>query len=156
LSGGAPGRGGRRGIESSERSGEHVLHWVSHPARERPGATIVYVFIILLSGVVATLAMDYNPWWGLVGVTVLFLSGWSYFLPVRFTMDDEGVRKKSVFGVEEKKWRQVKSMVPDRYGVLLSPFPQPTRLAKFRGLSVQFSNNREEVLEYIRAHTAEQ
>jgi len=96
--------------------------------------------------------MDNNPWWGLIGITVLFLSGWTYFLPVRFTMDGDGVRKKSPFGTEVKKWNQVKSIVPDKYGVLLSPFPQPTRLAKFRGLSVQFSGNREEVLEYIRAH----
>ncbi|OPL17605.1 MAG: hypothetical protein AVO35_09245 [Candidatus Aegiribacteria sp. MLS_C] len=115
---------------------------------------MLYVLIIVMSGVVATLAMDGNPWWGLVGMGVLFLSGWSYFLPVRYTMDEEGVRKKSAFGLEEKKWHQVKRIVPDRYGVLLSPFPQPTRLAKFRGLSVQFSGNGEEVLEYIRAHAA--
>lgn len=132
------------------------MEWVSHPARERPGATLLYLLIILLAGVVATLAMDNNPWWGLVGMTVLLLSGWTYFLPVRYTMDGEGVRKKSIFGTEEQKWNRVKSVIPDRYGVLLSPFPQPTRLAKFRGLSVQFSSNREEVLEYIRSHAAGQ
>lgn len=99
--------------------------------------------------------MDNNPWWGILGVAVLFLSGWTYFLPIKFSMDSEEIRKKSLFGTERKKWSQVKSIVPDKYGVLLSPFPQPTRLAKFRGLSVQFSGNREEVLEYIRAHTAE-
>ena len=113
---------------------------------------MAYVAIILLSGVLATMVMNNNAWWGLVGVTVLLLSGWNFFLPVTFTMDPEGVRKKSVFGTEVKKWSQVKNIVTDRYGVLLSPFPQPTRLAKFRGLSVQFSGNREEVLEYIREH----
>ena len=48
-------------------------------------------------------------------------------------------------------WDRIRSYVPDRYGVLLSPFAEPTRLAKFRGLSVQFSGNREEVLERIRS-----
>ena len=133
---------------------DHILEWVSHPAAERPGATAVYVFIILLSGVMATMVMDNNPWWGMVGIAVLFLSGWTYFLPIKFRMDSEGVQKKSLFGNEIKVWSQVKSIVPDKYGVLLSPFPQPTRLAKFRGLSVQFSGNREDVLEFIRAHTA--
>ncbi len=90
----------------------------------------------------------------MIGIAVLFLSGWTYFLPSRFRMDSEGVQKKSPFGNEIKKWSQVKSIVPDKYGVLLSPFPQPTRLAKFRGLSVQFSSNREEVLEFIREHTS--
>ncbi|MCK5117267.1 MAG: hypothetical protein KAR44_11755 [Candidatus Aegiribacteria sp.] len=133
---------------------DHILEWVSHPAKERPGATVAYVLIILLSGVLATMAMGNNPWWGMVGIAVLFLSGWTYFLPIKFIMDSGGVQKKSPFGNEIKKWSQVKSIVPDKYGVLLSPFPQPTRLAKFRGLSVQFSGNREEVLEFIRAHTA--
>ena len=146
--------GGRKPIDEMNGTTDHILEWVSHPAAERPGATAVYGFIILLSGVMATMVMDNNPWWGMVGITVLFLSGWTYFLPIKFRMDSEGVQKKSLFGNEIKKWSQVKSIVPDKYGVLLSPFPQPTRLAKFRGLSVQFSGNREEVLEFIRAHTA--
>ncbi len=144
----------REPIEEMNGTTDHILEWLSHPAAERPGATVAYVFIIFLSGVMATLVMGNNPWWGMVGIAVLFLSGWTYFLPIRFRMDSEGVQKKSLFGNEKKKWSQVKSIVPDKYGVLLSPFPQPTRLAKFRGLSVQFSGNREEVLEFIRAHTA--
>ena len=155
MPGPAPGRGSRE-IAAKENEKERILEWVSHPARERPGATVAYVAIIILAGVLATLVMDNNIWWGMLGITVLLISGWTFFLPVTFVMDGEGVKKKSIFGTEEKKWKQVKSIVPDRYGVLLSPFPQPTRLAKFRGLSVQFSNNREEVLEYIRSHTTGQ
>ncbi len=100
--------------------------------------------------------MENNLWWGILGSGVLFISAWTFFLPLEYTMDYEGVRKKSPFGTEVKKWRQVKRVIPDRYGVLLSPFPQTTRLAKFRGLSLQFSGNREEVLEYIRTHTSGQ
>jgi len=130
-----------------------ALEWVSHPARERPLATFLLLGVIFLSGVAAALCME-NLWWGLIGMALLVLSMWTYLTPCRFTMDGEGVRKKSVFATERKTWSQVRSMVTDRYGVLLSPFPQPTRLAKFRGLSVQFSGNRKEVLEYIRAHAA--
>jgi hypothetical protein len=132
------------------------MEWISHPAKERPLATVAYIFVILVSGTLATMVMDNNPWWGLIGAAVLFLSGWSYFLPTRFQMNTEGIQKKSLFGTEVKTWNQVKSIVPDNYGVLLSPFPEPTRLAKFRGLSVQYSGNREEVLEFIREHTTGQ
>lgn len=128
------------------------MKWLSHPARERPGATVAYIAIILFAGVLATVVMGSNAWWGLVGIVVLFLSGWTYFLPVHFRMDEEKVEKKSPFGKEVKLWAEVRSIVADKYGVLLSPFPHPTRLAKFRGLSVQFSSNREEVLEFIRRH----
>lgn len=135
---------------------EAVLEWISHPAGERPRATVAYVSIILIAGFLAAVVMGNNLWWGLVFAFVLFLSGWTYFLPIRFRMTNEGISKKSLFGTESKTWKQVRSIVPDKYGVLLSPFPQPTRLAKFRGMSVQFSGNRKEVLEYIRTHSAGQ
>ena len=138
--------------ETTEKP-ENVFEWMSHPASERPWATIAYVSIILLAGLLAAMVMGNNLWWGLVFAFVLFLSGWTYFLPIRFRMNDEGVIKKSLFGTERMTWTQVRSIIPDRYGVLLSPFPQPTRLAKFRGMSVQFSGNREDVLEYIRTHS---
>jgi hypothetical protein len=120
--------------------------------RERPKATVALVAIMLVSSFAASVMMG-NIWWGIIGLALLFLSMWSYFLPVEFTMDSAGVRKKSPFGTEVRKWEEVRSIIPDANGVLLSPFKQPTRLAKFRGLGVQFSGNREEVLEFIRART---
>lgn len=110
------------------------------------------VAIIITSSMAAAICME-NIWWGIVGCALLFLAMWSWFLPVVYTLDDRGASKKSVFGVESKPWSQVKSVIPDGHGVLLSPFPTPTRLAKFRGLSLQFSGNRKEVLELIRTRT---
>lgn len=127
-----------------------TLEWVSWPAKERPGATVALVAIMLVSAFAASVMMG-NIWWGVIGIALLILSMWSYFLPVEFVMDSAGVNKKSLFGNEVRKWREVRSIVPDANGVLLSPFKEPTRLAKFRGLGVQFSGNREEVLEFIRA-----
>lgn len=139
--------------DSGARAEDRSLEWVSHPARERPLATVLLVGMILLAGATAALVME-NLWWGMVGVLLLVLSMWTWFTPCRFTMDAGGVTKKSVFATERKTWSSVRSVATDRYGVLLSPFPGPTRLAKFRGLSVQFSDNRKEVLAYIRAHAA--
>lgn len=134
----------------SELEEGEILVWVSLPMRERPKATAVLVALMLLASFTASLVMG-NIWWGIVGLGLLFLSMWSYFLPVEFTMDSTGVKKKSLFAEESRTWQQVRSIVADKYGVLLSPFKEPTRLAKFRGLNVQFSGNREEVLEFIRA-----
>lgn len=129
--------------------GEETLEWVSFPMKERPGATVALVLIMITASLAAGMVMN-NMWWGIIGLGLLFLSMWSYFLPVKFTMDETGIRKKSVFGEEVKKWKEVRSIVPDNHGVLLSPFPEPTRLSKFRGLSVQYSGNGKEVLEFIR------
>ena len=130
--------------------GTETLEWISFPMKERPKATVALVAIMLTSSFAASVMMG-NIWWGVIGLALLFLSMWNYFLPVEFIMDSTGVRKKSPFGTEVRKWKEVRSIVPDANGVLLSPFKEPTRLAKFRGLSVQFSGNREEVLEFIRA-----
>ena len=67
-------------IESTERP-EEVLEWISHPAGERPWATVAYVSIILLAGLLAAMVMGNNLWWGLVFAFVLFLSGWTFFFP---------------------------------------------------------------------------
>ena len=137
-------------IDVPEAAGKDTLEWVSWPMKERPGATVALVAIMLVSAFAASVMMG-NIWWGVIGIALLSLSMWSYFLPVEFVMDPAGVSKKSLFGKEIRKWREVRSIVPDANGVLLSPFKEPTRLAKFRGLGVQFSGNREEVLEFIRA-----
>lgn len=132
--------------------GGETLEWVSLPMRERPGATAALILIMITASWGASVFMG-NLWWGIVGLALLFLAMWSYFLPVRFRMDETGVRKKSLFGEEVRKWTEVRSVIPDNYGVLLSPFRETTRLAKFRGLGVQFSGNRKEVLEFIRTRT---
>ena len=126
------------------------LEWTAHPASERPWATLLLSAIIFLAGVTAGLAMQ-NLWWGVVGMMLLLLTMWNYYLPQQFVIDSEGVRKKSLFGLEKRPWKEIRSIYTDRYGVLLSPFNKPSRLAKFRGLSVQFSHgNREKVLDLIR------
>ena len=135
---------------TTDVTGDETLEWVSFPMKERPKAAVALVAIILVSAFAASTMMG-NIWWGIIGIALLFLSMWSFFLPVHFRMDSAGVKKKSPFGTEVRKWREVRSIVTDANGVLLSPFKEPTRLAKFRGLGVQFSSNREEVLEFIRA-----
>jgi hypothetical protein len=127
-----------------------VLIWTAHPARERPLAAAALLVIMLAASLFASW-FGGSPWWGLVGFFLLCLSMWSFLLPTTYRMDETGVAKKSAFGTERKTWKEVRSFTADSRGVLLSPFPNPTPLAKFRGLSVQFSSgNREEVIAYIR------
>jgi hypothetical protein len=132
-------------------SGPEVLQWRSHPARERPLATSA-LLVIMLSASWAAVQFGQGLWWGIVGFALLALAMWSFLLPSDFRMDASGVVKKSLFGTERRNWREVRSAVPDRWGILLSPFPRPSRLAKFRGLSVQFSpGNREDVIAFVQA-----
>ncbi len=127
-----------------------TLEWRSHPARERPLAALALAVIMLAASVLASVYGG-SAWWGLVGFSLLCLSLWSFILPTSYRMDEEGVAKRSVFGTERRRWSEVRSFYTDPRGMLLSPFPGPTRLARFRGLSVQFSpENREEVIAFVR------
>lgn len=137
-------------VETGTRS---VLEWRSHPAAERPLAAAL-LLVIMLAATGGAVLWGGSPWWGVVGFAMLFLGLWSFFLPAWYRMDGKGVSKRTVFGLEKREWREVRSFTVDRYGMLLSPFPGPARLAKFRGLSVQFSpSNREEVVGFVEART---
>jgi hypothetical protein len=130
------------------------LRWRSHPAGERPVAAAALLVIMLAASAVAAW-WGGSAWWGLVGFAMLVLAMWSFLLPCEYRMDDAGVSKRSVFGTETRTWREVRSFTVDRWGMLLSPFPRPTRLAKFRGVSLQFApGNREEVVAFVRARFA--
>jgi hypothetical protein len=72
-----------------------------------------------------------------------------FFLPTWYTLSEEGVSVRGLVTRKEKPWRDFRSYCVDRGGVLLSPFPVPSRLARFRGVSLQFHANRDEVLGFV-------
>ena len=72
-----------------------------------------------------------------------------FFLPTWYELTDESVRVRGLVTKREKPWSDFRTHHVDRDGVLLSPFLGPSRLAKFRGLSLQFHGNRDEVLAFV-------
>lgn len=72
-----------------------------------------------------------------------------FFFPTEFQLTETGLVVRSLFGTQERLWTSFRSFYPDRNGVLLSPFPRPSRLENFRGIYVRFDNNREQVLEFV-------
>lgn len=72
-----------------------------------------------------------------------------FFLPTWYALSDEGVAVRGLLSRKEKPWSEFRSYQVDKEGVLLSPFLGPSRLAKFRGVSLQFHGNREEVLAFV-------
>jgi hypothetical protein len=49
----------------------------------------------------------------------------------------------------EKGWSEFRSYYVDREGLLLSPFTERSRLERFRGVSLQFHGNRDEVVAFV-------
>lgn len=124
-----------------------TIEWVSFPAAEHPRKTILSTIFIL--GLALTLHLLYGPLYGIFTILILWLSLLPYYSQTTYLLDKDGIVIKKVFYTIRKNWSQYRSFYPDRNGVLLSPFPVPSRLENFRGLFIRFSNNRDEAIAFI-------
>ena len=73
----------------------------------------------------------------------------SFFLPATYTLTREKVAAKGLVSRKEKRWSEFRSYYVDPGGLLLSPFVTRSRLEKFRGFSLQFHGNRDEVAAFV-------
>lgn len=126
---------------------ENLLEWVSHPARESGRKTLLLVVFLLLVWI--SVYFWAGGFWTFVAIILLAGSVSPYFAVTRYKFDANGVTVYKTFYKVQKRWSQFRSYYPDRNGVLLSPFREPSRLENFRGLYVRFSGNKDEVLDYI-------
>lgn len=110
-------------------------------------AVLAVAFIILVGWFLQTwLATGYFT---IIAVLLVWGQVAGFFLPTWYALTDEGVSVRGFFTRREKPWGDFRTYFVDREGVLLSPFLGPSRLARFRGLSLQFHGNREEVLAFV-------
>ena len=85
-----------------------------------------------------------------IAVIVLFGSLTSYWLPSNYTIDKDGVRLQRWYYQRQLEWSRIRSVVDEREGLFLSPFPIKARLENFRGLYMPYRDNRDELLDLVR------
>ena len=124
-----------------------LLSWRSHPVRK--GGQRMLIVLVVLTGFPIGLVFLYGPFYGLLALVILGGALMSYFLPTDYNFYVGGL--ESVFlGVHRRfTWDQFRSFYPDRHGVLLSPFPRPSRLENFRGIYLRFDDCRQQILEIV-------
>jgi len=125
-----------------------LLRWRSIPAKR--SVKITSLVVLTIFGLPILLAIWYGPFFGLLGLVILGGSLLPFFLPTDFQLTDAGVRRRYLGIDHQRSWSEFRSFYPDKNGVLLSPFPRPSRLENFRGLYVRFENNRKDVLAVIK------
>jgi hypothetical protein len=134
-----------------------LLRWTTQPAKQRPLAAVLVTVFLLVTGMLVYYATMSRIFGGLA-LLVLFLSLAKFYLPTTFTLTDRSVSIKTTTQTVRKGWEQYRSFYPDKNGVQLSPFAEPSRLENFRGMYLIFAGNREEVLrvvdEQIKAHAS--
>lgn len=126
----------------------HEIRWTAWPLVKSPIRAIVAVGFIGLVG------WTLQSWFGsafftTVAVLLLWAQVVGFFVPTRYVLDDEKVVVRGLVGKHEKAWSEFRSYYVDADGVLLSPFVERSRLERFRGVSLQFHGNREEVVAFV-------
>jgi len=123
--------------------------WRSWPVRERPG-TLLLVAPVCAAALFAVYVFARGASWVAVGALLLFLGLREYFLPVRYKLDENGVHIDYLLWSRRKTWKDIRRVVPQKRGMLLSPFPAASRLEAYRGLYLRYDGHREEVLRVIK------
>lgn len=125
-----------------------LLKWTTHPMKRRPlVAVLVTVFIFIIAGL--AFSMTESKAFAVLALVVLFMSLAKFYLPTRYMLTEKFVVIKTTTQKIEKKWSEYRSFYPDKNGVLLSPFVDPSRLENFRGIYLIFEKNKDEVVKIV-------
>jgi hypothetical protein len=126
-----------------------VLKWSSHPVKRNTLISVLVILFILFIWLVVYLT-TYSLLLTGLAVVIMLGSLSSFFLPTRYELDQDRVRIKFFLTTREREWNSFRSYYVDKNGVLLSPFPQPSRLENFRGIYVRFNQNKDQVVGFVK------
>lgn len=130
-----------------------VLRWTVWPARERPWSAAVLVAGALVLGVLIARSTGDRLLAVAAPLFVLASLG-SFLFPTDYRLTRESVDIRSLGVVRVRSWTEVRRVVEDATGVLLSPFSKPSWLDSYRGLRLQYGGNRDQVLAFVEAQLA--
>lgn len=130
------------------------LRWKSHPARERPLATVfVSIFILVIFYFVYTISGE--PFMVVVAALIFLVSLTTFFFPTTYNVNEKKVTIKYLFTLKERNLSAFRSVFPGRRGILLSPYLGPTRLENFRGFYLRYGKNNKGEVDKILAELIE-
>ena len=130
-----------------------LLEWTCHPMKRKPWVTLGVTFLIT----VVALGIYYwtdSKWFAVFGALVIFGSLAKFYFPTSYRLTDESFLIKTSTQTLTKLWANFRSCYPDKNGVLMSPFAEPSRLENFRGVYIMFNNNRDEVMAFVKERLA--
>jgi hypothetical protein len=126
-----------------------TIEWTTHLLARNPVKGLIPMAVTVFFCIMVWLAFEIWLYVVLSGV-VLFLSMARFYLPVRYRLDGEGVRIR-FFGREKfRPWSDFKNVYVHRDGIFLAPFEEPSRLDAFRGVGLNYNENKDEVVSFVK------
>ncbi len=135
----------------AEQDEGEVLEWSCHKARLKPPLTIGVSLVILAFAIIVFYATEHSSVFAGLTLVILFLSLSRFYLPIRYRLSDRRIMIKTLTQTQYKEWAVFRSCYPDKNGILLSPFIQPSRLENFRGVYLLFNDNADRVTAFVKA-----
>lgn len=126
-----------------------ALEWTCHPVKRKPLVSVLVSLFVVIIGVAIFMTTE-SHLFTVLGMVIILASLAKFYFPTRFKLSDRGVTVKTTTQTLFKEWKIYRSCYPDKKGILLSPFAEPSRLENFRGLYVMFEGNGEIVTEFVR------
>jgi hypothetical protein len=139
----------------SQNPGTVEIQWTVHPIKNNWKVSAGVIAFLVILCVAIYLSFNSLAFLGL-SVAVLTCSLASFFFPTTYTLQDDCVVVKSLLRTLSKPWDSFRSYYLDRNGVLLSPFPSPSRLENFRGVYIKLGGNRSEVVDFVKEKIGKQ
>jgi hypothetical protein len=136
--------------EQTAEAGE-TLEWMVHPVKRKPWISAAVSLFVVTVVAVVRMATDSHAF-AVLAAIVMVASLAKFYFPTRYRLDEHKITVKTTTQTLTKEWSLYRSCYPDKNGILLSPFAQPSRLENFRGLYLMFAGNHESVTAFCRAH----
>jgi hypothetical protein len=144
---------GPQAAETAAQDDGPTLAWTVHPMKRKPMVSAaVTVFVILIALVVFSWMQ--SLWFMILALVVMLGSLAKFYFPTSYKLSGRGVTVKTTTQTLFKDWSIYRSCYPDKKGILLSPFVEPSRLENFRGLYVMFESNSEQVTTFCKERIA--
>ncbi|UCG42163.1 MAG: hypothetical protein JSU73_09805 [candidate division WOR-3 bacterium] len=123
------------------------VSWSVFRARENVAKTV-------LVGIAIAVFLTFTLWYfgillALVALLVLFVALHTYFLPIRYTLAEDGIiLDKRIFS-HTYPWDQFRAYFRTSGGIVISPFSRRTFLDSFRGVHLLLPEDPTEILTYL-------
>ena len=133
----------------SESNQEKIITWTAYPARNKRKK---YLFWLSIFVIVSFIYAFGGVFWGIFSLVLLLATTASFYTPTKYKITDTYIEIKRPLYTQRREFSTLRRVVPDKNGVLLSPFSGPSRLDAFRGLYLllEGAENRNEIIEFLR------
>lgn len=126
-----------------------LISWKLYLAAQNPARAIAAAAIILICTYFVHLTLK-DLLLSIIAFIVLFLMVLPYYLPVRFTLYEEGVGKKMPLSKQFRSWDEFHRYDHDKRNIKLYTMNRESRLDNYRSFLLITGKNTEKVIEIVR------